>query len=180
MYEVNDAGVEETIGRQVLARRADRSTAYIEHDGFGLMPPRRTVTLADGSVVWLIDSLAVKVTWPKQTLEEARSVGARVSHPNPSPDCGFQAKDVVGHELIMGEETVIYLAVTPDRQMKVSFAPALGCEALHVQATDARTGKPLGENRLLQFNLGEPDPHLFELGPNYAEVKAVRIESAPI
>jgi hypothetical protein len=170
LYEVNGAGVEEPIGRQVLARRADGSTASIEHNGVGPVP-MRTVTLADGSVVWLIDSLAAKVTWPKQTVEEARSVGAHVPNSNPRPDCGFPAKDIVGNELIMNQETVIYLATAGDRQMKVSFAPGLGCEVLRVQATDTRSGKALGENRLLQFKLGEPDPHLFDLGANFAEVK---------
>jgi hypothetical protein len=55
--------------------------------------------------------------------------------------------------------------------MRVSYAPALGCEVLHVMASDARTGKALGENRVLKLNMAEPDAALFDTGSSYAEMK---------
>ncbi len=96
---------------------------------------------------------------------------------NPPANCVFRGETLLGAQTMMDQKVMeVRWPPTPGWPGQITEwrAAALGCQALHAEI---RTPQPDGslklvsETRAISLVLGNPDPHLFEDEPTYAEVK---------
>ena len=180
LYQRDGTGKLTVFRREVLARRADGSTAFVEVDAY---PPKlistRKVTMLDGSATWVVDAFQIKTSWSSMVLDEAKTLVSRIR--TTRGDCGLQASDIVGYEMIQGQRVVVALQTFDSvRRLKFWLAPALGCEMMQFSQTATQadgTYSIVTEGRLLSFSLGEPDARLFDLGAGYTEVVPSEIKT---
>lgn len=177
VYETQSSAPMVLIKREIIARRGDGTTVFIEpgltENGAQVAPaPLRKLIEMDGSAVWLLDALRLKTTWPKMERQEAAMVIRQISRP--LRNCGVDEGKIVGHETVAGQDTIVFVdKINERRELKIRIAPDLGCEALRFTQTAVRSdGSPslASESRILHFKLGEPDARLFDTGDGYTEV----------
>jgi hypothetical protein len=153
--------------REVLARRSDGTTAYIEIHQRPAFPPLRKVNMVDGSAVWLLDDLRAKTSWP-ETSNPPERLNIEIPRLKPLRDCGLQ-QTLAGHDSVSGQRTAVGLGNMENGELvKFWLAPALACEVLRFERVEGTTTIP--EGRALEITEGEPDSKLFDLGNAYAEV----------
>jgi hypothetical protein len=116
-----------------------------------------------------MDTQRIRTTWVATTSEEANfRMRAMADH---RTDCGISGADVVGHETIWGQRTVVRLFdLDSNSQIKDWTSPELGCHIIQSQRIRKSDGQVIVEEKPLHVNLGEPDPSLFDPGSSYKEV----------
>jgi hypothetical protein len=184
-YERNQGGALSMYSRQIVARSTDGTTAIVDYSALDKLPPgvrfppTRKVIKIDGSAVWMLDDLRIKVWWPKMTSGDAKTELALMA--NHDPDCGADKSRITAREYLKGHSSV---AVVSDlglaRQLKVWVSPEFGCEGLQSNITLKADGTVLVDTRLVKAELGEPDARLFDLGDGYRQGSMIDLLGAQL
>src|SRR5262249_50984094 len=111
VYETQSSAPMVLIIREIIARRGDGTTVFIEPgltENSTQPAPHtlRKLIKMDGSAVWLVDTLHLKTTWPNMS-EEAKTVSRQVSWALPT--CGVDERKIVGREMIAGQNTIVHV-----------------------------------------------------------------------
>ena len=174
-YDRNVAGELSMFRHAIFARRSDGAVASIEEDGLGVLPAGnklpaiRKLTWPDSAAIWLIDVQRIRTTWEAATSGEAKFTTRIMA--NHQPDCGIPPGDIIGHETIWGQKTVVRLFdFDSDSRIKDWVSPELGCHIMQSQRIRKRDSEILSEERPVRVELREPDPSLFDSGGSYREV----------
>jgi len=163
----------ETMGSKktsyVLARKSDGTTARIEE---GDKSRVRDVFLPDGTAVSVFDTIRARVTWPgkvsRQGVEGEPLPGCDVNRAADASDRASGVEFLLGQVVTVTETTMGGTVITSWR------APGLDCEELYYrsevkQASGSR--KLVVEMMTGVLLLGDPDPELFTIDPNFVEVR---------
>jgi hypothetical protein len=163
----------ETMGAKkstsVLARQSDGTTVRIEK---GARSTIRDVFLRDGTAVSVLDALKAKVTWPgrvsRQGVEAEPLPGCDVNYAAGTSDRPAGVEFVLGQAVTVTESTMGRTVITSWR------APGLDCEELYYRSEVKQTGGArtlVVEMTTSVLLLGDPDPELFAIDPNFVEVQ---------
>ena len=163
----------------IVARRNDGSSVRVE--AIGPVSSRlriRELSTVDGNVITVFETQKMKTTWPSG----GEGWFSRPLFPINAPDCRVRATDELGRETErvlrldgVGNQLVV---VTEGHSGKFTFtswrSPQLGCTELRYRAEQEQ---PDGSRRITvdlrstRLQLQEPDPTLFAIDADLAEVK---------
>lgn len=177
-FEENPDGVLLSVRRE--ARRSDGtkalSTTALGRVGLQAGETARKITYLDGGTVTLVDSIAVKTTWPRRTTLETAQMKAALL--NPPTNCVYAGETLLGYGTVLGQHVAIVkqrpVSALDDEETISWRAPTLGCQEVQyrVEAKEQDDSlKLLARGEPVALKLGDPDPSLFDEGTNYAEVK---------
>jgi hypothetical protein len=174
-FESNPAG--ELISKSTIARRSDGATALVTtalgRVGLEAGETARKITLTDGTIFTLVDSIRAKTTWPRMSREQLAAMKARLV--DPPKNCVFPGETLVGYKTVMNERVAAIRWPPMPKYEHVDWrAPSLGCQSLgytsYVKESDGNS-RPRAEGRPTSLTLGEPDAGLFDLGTNHEELR---------
>lgn len=167
----------ELFSRRTLARRSDGASAIVFTDlgkiGFAAGETSRRVTLPDGSVIMLHDSISARSTSPPMSTQ--RLAWYKTRHLQPPQNCVFPGETLQGYEALLGQSTALVEHTSTDGYHVVYWrAPELGCENLRYRGDEKApdgSRKLVTEMKAVTLRLEEPDPVLFDVREDYDQLK---------
>lgn len=185
LFDATNNGV--LLQRKTIGRRSDGAYASLETVG-GKLGMRagdqvRKVTLPTGEYFMAHDALRA-VTSYRSNDYRARQLNARPLRVR-AVGCVGSKEQNIGNQNIMGQETVGVAKKTtlPGLRLTEWRALGLGCESLRTvieQQQPDGSWKVHNEIDAVSLVLGEPDPALFNLPSDYAEMKPSDIEQKEV
>ena len=174
-YNFDASPQREFLGQETRARRSDGARVHIStalgKPGIEAGVMAREVGYMDGRIVTLIDSMAVKTTWPHMARRMAE-LRERALHP--PANCVDAVHTLVGYDVVAGRRVSIVKHVYPDGVESTNWLDLnLGCEQLTYRLESRLLDGSLklrAEGRVISLKLGEPPAALFDDGPGYREV----------
>jgi hypothetical protein len=157
------------INREIVARRSDGATVRMSPAAGSSGDFIRNLQFPDGTSLQVFDRVQAKVTWPKLASAEVLRLGSQ----SVRSDCG-RGPNVLRHDQIDGEDVVVTQDTSGSLRLTEWAAPRLGCEPLLVRTEQLQADgsfRVTGETKASRLEIGEPDPHLFVVGPELVEMK---------
>ena len=174
-FEDNPSG--ELVSKSTIARRSDGAsvlvTTALGRVGLDMGETARKITLTDGTILTLSDSIRAKTTWPRPSSQQLAEMKTRLV--DPPKNCVFRGETLVGYATVLGEKTTAVRWPPMAHYENTDFRdPSLGCEKLGYRSYSKESdgsSRLQAEGRAISLTVGEPDVGLFDLGTNYAELK---------
>jgi len=159
---------------ETQAQRSDGTTVTVETMYLPRVPRTiRMIRLPNGTWIRLVDTVSAKSTCHPKRREAAPARETLFSAPRP-PNCLGPLDKLLGQTVLFGQQVDVVKTWDLGSAGERWLAPALGCKELQWQRASLQpdgSRRIEEEGKLVSFILGEPDPRLFDPGPNYAEVK---------
>jgi hypothetical protein len=129
--------------------------------------------LPDGTIVMLHDSVFAKNTRPPMSTEQLAWYKSR--HLRPPENCIFAGDTLLGYAELLGQKAAIVKYTSNDGWSVTRWrAPELGCETLQYRGEEKGPDgsmKLVTEMKAVTLRIEEPDPGLFDVPAEYAELQ---------
>jgi len=173
---------EPAVGTEIRARRSDGATVMIAHNPAAPAEDWRELRFPDGKSATIYDNIKAKVTWPEPIPLESLAPGQVIdiqelrNSPISLPsDCHSGSGEVLLRmDQMEGQEVEVLQLIARSHRITMWAAPKLGCQPLYVDSEVMLANgsfRPAAETKTTRLTLGEPDPGLFEIGTDLAEMK---------
>jgi hypothetical protein len=159
--------------KEVHARRSDGATVVVSTVARSDQHTRN-LRFADGGSVTVYDTVKAKVTWPAPNEVEKNMLRSRaLSSPS---DCGASAGfgTLLRREEMEGQDVAVIQRTDGSRRATFWAAPKLGCQYLYVDTEVMQSNgsfRKSAQTKTTRLVVGEPDPQLFEIAPDFVEMK---------
>jgi hypothetical protein len=163
---------------EILARRSDGATVALSTTRGG-KPDQyaRRLKFPDGRSFTLYENVKAKVTWPLLSKPEIDMLNSKSANPDCKPGGGRTL--LLRHEQMEGVDVAVIETSSESFRFTTWEAPSLGCEKLYVKSewmNQDRSFRVSAETKATRLLIGEPDPRLFEIGPDLVEMKPSEAE----
>ncbi len=161
------------VTKEILARRSDGAVANMETNRLDKSGQySRDLKFPDGRTLTLYDGVKAKVTWPALREPEIGTLGSKLA----KPDCGANGRErmLLRHEQMEGVDVAVIQQSSGSFRITTWEAPSLGCQHLYVKSEQMNSFggfRVSAETKTTRLLIGEPDPRLFEVGPDLVEMK---------
>jgi hypothetical protein len=164
--------------KEIVARRSDGATVAISTSRIGKSGQHtRQLKFADGRSFTLYDDVKAKVTWPLLSKPEIDMLNSKSANPDCKPGGGRTL--LLRHEQMEGVDVAVIETSSESFRFTTWEAPSLGCEKLYVKSERMNQDgsfRVSAETKATRLLIGEPDPRLFEIGPDLVEMKPSEAE----